>query len=359
MSWIVVPSEDNMNQEFILCGGMNGTVVLWEIERTVKKSSSSTMSQSTTIQEAEDSLKIYPKVHGKETIEQISHAILSDGKLFGEMAWAVSFAPSAKFDSKSSLLFWPFGNINVESSSTVGRSDFFSRTTESASSRNAKTPSRKSARKDLNWVHRPAFGVSSPTKRLSSPVKTKASYSGGKGRTSPIKSLKSNPKCIAPSMRDVLSSHSVLIEGHTPRGFHVISTPGFTNSLADKIYDTCLQCNIQSGENESHKNLPNESLSSTIFVVVTNEGITITSISSVVKQSVAGDLLQSGELQVTNSIQPESSPVSALKEYSYETNQSAWSKHDVGSFARRYRLPDVPNYDLERNKSWTAQQRSC
>ena len=68
------------------------------------------------------------------------------------------------------------------------------------------------------------------------------------------------------------------------------------------------------------------------------------------KQSVAGDLLQSVELQVTDSIQPESSPVSALKEYSYETNQSAWSKHDVGSFARRYRLPDVPNYDLERNK---------
>ena len=63
-------------------------------------------------------------------------------------------------------------------------------------------------------------------------------------------------------------------------------------------------------------------------------------------------MLQSVELEDGNSIEirPESSPVSSLKEYSYETNQSAWSKHDVGSFARRYRLPDVPNYDRERNK---------
>ena len=36
MSWIVVPSENDMNKEFILCGGMNGTVLLWEIERAVK-----------------------------------------------------------------------------------------------------------------------------------------------------------------------------------------------------------------------------------------------------------------------------------------------------------------------------------
>ena len=356
MSWIVVPSEDNMNKEFILCGGMNGTVLLWEIERAVKNSFSGSTRPSITIQEVHDSLKIYPNVHGKESIEQISHAILSDGKFVGETAWAVSFAPSAKFDSESSLVFWPFGKSNLGFSSAFDRSGYGNGRMISSISRNAKTPSKKSARKDLNGTPRPAFGVSTPTNRLRSPTNTKASVSGGKGRSGATKALKNNKECIAPSMRAVLSSHSVLIEGHAPRGFHVISTPGFTNSLADKIYNTCLQCNIPSVKNESHEELLNESLSSTIFVAVTNKGITITSISCVAEQGIGrtvnNDLLQSVELEDGNSIEirPESSPVSSLKEYSYETNQSAWSKHDVGSFARRYRLPDVPNYDRERNK---------
>ena len=39
-----------------------------------------------------------------------------------------------------------------------------------------------------------------------------------------------------------------------------------------------------------------------------------------------------------------------IQEYSYETNKEAWAKHDVGSYARRYRLPTVPNYDYGRDK---------
>lgn len=399
LSWIVTPNEKGMNNEFILCGGKNGSVILWELERKEIISSASLSTRTKyaksigglsgitgrnknriQIEEKKDCLKFFPKVHGKEKIEHISHAILSDGRFNGEMAWAVSYAASSTSTNDSTLRFWPFGgtkkvqdtNANIGGSpnrnKAVGRSHM--------DDANAKTPSRsyQSPRKNHSSNSnkksvRPAFGIASPTNRSSpssssyiSPT-NRRNYYGSISNKKKNKNDSRNMKTV-PTLRDVLSSHSIRVNGHVPRGLHIISTPGFTNTVADKIYDACVNSNIpieeQGFKNGNTKPELNGSFSSTILLVVTDQGITITIVSGILSGKSLNESF-SRESLITDglaNIAVESDDENAypdidddrIKQYSYETNKEAWAKHDVGSFTRRYRLPNVPNYDYGRDK---------
>jgi WD40 repeat protein len=316
LSWIILPSAERSQQkEFVLCGSRSGSAAMWELERSYTSGSG-----VATIEQASAEVLFYPNVHGKCSIDAMTNAMLSDGNFAGERAFVLSFG-AVPHEESCLLRFWPFGK-SVQNYRSISSS---SSPPSTAKLPQASTPgTAKKAKPSI------AFGSSTPTKRSVSKESPRQRWDRGlrpfSSPRSPKKKHGAPHSAVAPSVRDVLSSIGIRVPGQSTRGVHVISTPGHTSRLAERLHSVCLQVNPQ-----PHSQNLNVS-TSTVLLVLTDHGIAI------VNSAIAGGGGEEGYGIGNGDGAAENRPVQQAPR-----PMESYEKHSQDSYVRRFRLPDIPD----------------